>query len=550
MKNLTIALALLAALVTTPAGAQALKTEAVEGVGAKVWRVTANREPNIADRTVNPVYLIYSNGPVTDPLSVIRNYRMEHHIETYLATVYVMNPSNGKTFSYVADLEVYYRLLEKLRVVNDLKLIGKGAGASFINNVLSLHAEAVSGILTIGGTVNPKLNPVVVPAYVAGRNKDVVDHYIRANHALEAGGGVWKNPLHQLERIYVNGSSLSDPELFIDAWQKIFSLNYRYNNYTTWYEGTDLRRTKPFELVSYVMFDRLHIQRNIVEQNLCGWGDFLWYEYIPENLLDAPKHSVPLVVMLHGNTNDPSTQAETSGFVELASERHFMAAELEWQGSGKYASMGSDGIEAVVRAIFEKYPFVDPARVYVTGLSAGGMNTTNLCIFKTNLFTAGASMAGGLIYDARFNMGSEAQVEEQIKRYNGNLEIGYLICSGTNDGRFTDKTTSADGTVSKGWLVNAVETLARLNGMEIGETCNPSLDPMFGMKVSDRRAVSTMDDLTMHEGTLYKGEKPLIKMIALEPYGHWNYKGAAREMWEFFSHFYRDPDTKTLIYRQ
>ena len=550
MKYLSIALALLAALVATPAGAQTLRTETVDGVGAKVWRISANRQSTISDRTVNPTYFIYYSGAVTDPMSVIRNFGMEHHIETYLATAYVINPANGRSFSYVTDLEVYYKLLEKLRIVNNLKLIGKGAGATFINNVLSLHAEAVAGILTIGGSVNAKLNPVVVPAYVAGRNKSVVEHYIRANHALEAGGGVWKNPLHQLERIFVNGSPYSDPELFMDAWQKIFSHNYRYNNYTTWYEGTDLRHTKPFELVSYVMFDRLHIQRNIVEQNLLGWGDFLWYEYIPENLLNVQAHSVPLVVMLHGNTNDPRTQAETSGFVELASERHFMAAELEWQGSGKYASMGSDGIEAVVRTILEKYPFVDPGRVFVTGLSAGGMNTTNLCIFKTPLFTAGASMAGGLIYDARFNMGSEAQVEEQIKRYNGNMEIGYLICSGTNDGRFTDKTTSSDGTVSKGWLVNAVEALARLNGMEIGETCNPSLDPMFGMAVRDRRAVSTMDDLTMHEGTLYKGDKPLIKMIALEPYGHWNYKGAAREMWEFFSHFYRDPETKTLTYIQ
>ena len=549
MKRFTLALALLSALSIILAGAQALKTETVDGVGARVWRITADRQSTVADRALNPTYFIYSNGAVSDPMSVIRNYGMEHHIDSYLATVYVVNPANGKSYSYVTDLEVYYKLLEKLRIINNLKLIGKGTGATFINNVLSLHAEAVSGILTIGGSVNAKLNPVVVPAYVAGRNKAVVDHYIRANHALEAGGGIWKNPLHQVERIYVNGSPFSDPELFMDAWQKIFSQNYRYNNYTTWYNGTDLRHTKPFELVSYVMFDRLHIQRNVVEKNLCGWGDFLWYEYIPENLLNAPAHSVPLVVMLHGNTNDPRTQAETSGFVELASERHFMTAELEWQGSGKYASMGTDGIEAVIRTIFEKYPFVDPARVYVTGLSAGGMNTTNLCIFKTNLFAAGASMAGGLTYDARFNMGSESQVEEQIKRYNGNMEIGYLICSGTNDGRFTDTSKAEDGTVTKGWLVNAVETLAKLNGMEIGETCNPSLDPMFGMKVSDRRSVSTMDDLTMHEGTLYKGDKPLIKMIALEPYGHWNYKGAAREMWEFFSHFYREQETKKLYYR-
>ena len=539
---LTLALVLLASFAALPAEAQALKTETVDGVGAKVWRITADRQATIADRTVNPTYFIYHSGAVTDPMSVIRNYGMERHIDSYLATVYVINPANGKSYSYVTDLEVYYKLLEKLRIINDLKLIGKGMGATFINNVLSLHAEAVSGILTINGSVNAKLNPVVVPAYVAGRNKAVVDHYIRANHALDAGGGVWKNPLHQLERIFVNGSPYSDAEFFMSAWEKIFSHNYRYNNYTTWYNGTDVRHTRPFELVSYVMFDRLHIQRNIVEQNLCGWGDFLWYEYIPENLLNATAHSVPLVVMLHGNTNDPRTQAETSGFVELASERHFMAAELEWQGNDRYVSMGLDGIEAVIRKIFEKYPFVDPGRVYVTGLSAGGMTTTSLCILKTNLFTAGASMAGGI-------MGTNSSFEEQIRRYDGNMEIGYLICSGTNDGRFTDTSKAEDGTVSKGWLVNAVETVARLNGMEIGETCNPSLDPMFGMKVSDRRSVSTMDDLTMHEGTLYKGEKPLIKMIALEPYGHWNYKGAAREMWEFFTHFYRDPESKKLIYR-
>ena len=542
---ISLALALLAVFT---ASAQTLKTETVDGVGAKVWRITADRAATIADRTLNPTYFIYYNGSVSDPMSVVRNFGMERHIDSYLATVYVVNPANGKTFSQTADLEVYYKLLERLRIINNLKLIGKGAGATFINNVLSLHAEAVSGILTIDGTVKAKLNPVVVPTYCAGRNKAVIDHYIRANHALESGGGVWKNPLHQVERIFINGSPMSDAEYFIDAWNRLLSQNYRYNNYTTWYEGTDVRHTKPYELVSYVMFDRLHVKRNIVEQNLCGWGDFLWYEYIPENLMDAPGASIPLVILLHGNTNDPRTQAETSGFVELASEKHFITAELEWQGSGKYASMGTDGIEATVRHIIGKYPQIDPARVYVQGLSAGGMNTTNLCIFKTNLFAAGASMAGGLIYEPRFNMGSKEEIAEQIKRYNGNMEIAYMLVSGTNDSKFTD--VPDDDASSKGWLVRAVKTIAELNGMEIGETGNASLDPMFGMAVRDRRNVSTMDDLIMHEGTLYKDDKPLIKMIALEPYGHWNYKGAAREMWEFFRHFSRDPQTKKLVYHQ
>ena len=548
MKYLTLAFALISTLFATTAGAQSLKTETVDGVGAKVWRITADRAATMADRTVNPTYFIYFNGAVSDPMYVVRDFGMERHIDAYLATVYVINPANGKSFSATADLEVYYKLLERLRIINDLKLIGKGAGATFINNVLSLHAEAVAGILTIDGTVKAKLNPVVVPAYCAGRNKSVIDHYIRANHALESGGGVWKNPLHQVERIFINGSPMSDAEFFMDAWDKIFSRNYRFNNYTTWYEGTDLRRTRPFELVSYVMFDRLHIQREIVEEDLCGWGDFLWYEYVPTDLQNASNASVPLVVMLHGNTNDPRTQAETSGFMELASEKHFITAELEWQGSGRYASMGSDGIEATVRRIMEKYPQIDPGRVYVTGLSAGGMNTTNLCIFKTNLFAAGASMAGGLVYEARFNMGSKEAIEEQIKRYNGNMEIAYMICSGTNDSKFTD--VPDDDASSKGWLVRAVKTIAELNGMEIGETGNASLDPMFGMAVRDRRNISTMDDLIMHEGSLYKDDKPLIRMVALDPYGHWNYKGAASEMWEFMRHFSRDPKTKKLVYRQ
>ena len=552
MKNhiLNLALVTLAVFAGFQAAAQNLKTETVSGVGAKVWRITADRPATYADRTVNPTYFIYYNGAVSDPMSVIRNFGMERHIDAYLATVYVINPANGRSYSTTADLEVFYKLEESLRVINNLKLIGKGSGATFINNVLSLHAEAVAGILTIGGSVNRNLNPVVVPTYCAGRNKAVVDHYIRANHALEAGGGVWKNPLHPLERIFVNGSPYSDAEFFMDAWDRIFSQNYRFNNYTTWYNGTDVRHTQPYELVSYVMFDRLHIQRNIVVENICGWGDFLWYEYIPDIFDNAFNASVPLVVMLHGNTNDPRTQAETSGFLELSVEKGFMVAELEWQGRDNYAAMGLDGIEATIRRLMEKYPMIDPSRIYVTGLSAGGMNTTSMCIFKTNLIAAGASMAGGLMNDPRFNTGSSSSIDETIRRYNGNMEVAYMLCSGTNDGRFTDTSTAGDGTVSKGWLVSAVETIAKLNGMEIGETCNPSLDPMFGMSVRDRRSVTTMDDLTMHEGTLYKGDTPLIRMMALEPYGHWNYKGAAREMWDFFKHYSRDPQTKRLIYHQ
>ena len=52
---------LVCSFAAVPAGAQALKTEQVDGVGARVWRITADRQPNLADRTVNPTYFIYHN---------------------------------------------------------------------------------------------------------------------------------------------------------------------------------------------------------------------------------------------------------------------------------------------------------------------------------------------------------------------------------------------------------------------------------------------------------------------------------------------------------
>ena len=68
---------------------------------------------------------------------------------------------------------------------------------------------------------------------------------------------------------------------------------------------------------------------------------YLWYEYVPALMKDAPNHSIPLVILLHGHNNDPRTQAETSGFPELGAQEGFMVAELEWQGkSGLYDYMG------------------------------------------------------------------------------------------------------------------------------------------------------------------------------------------------------------------
>ena len=70
----------------------------------------------------------------------------------------------------------------------------------------------------------------------------------------------------------------------------------------------------------------------------------------------APDASVPVMVLLHGNTNDPRTQAETSGFLQVAGKERFFVVEMEWQGSRNYGAMGYDGVERVIQLLLEKYP--------------------------------------------------------------------------------------------------------------------------------------------------------------------------------------------------
>ena len=47
-------------------------------------------------------------------------------------------------------------------------------------------------------------------------------------------------------------------------------------------------------------------------------------------------------------------------------------------------------------------------------------------------------------------------------------------------------------------------------------------------------------------GTLSNSKDVMIKLVALDPYGHWNFKPAAEDMWAFLSRFRRDLTTGGL----
>lgn len=499
-----------------------------------------------------PTFFVYPDTRLdkTGAEALLDAMAMQAVLDENFGTVFVLNPV-GDTYAADKDFDAFVELFNRARSGN-LKVIGFGNGATFVNQVLALKAaDHLAGIATVGGKPAklPKgFTSWGVPAYVAGRTAGQVAKEFQTINAAQA-------PYETLLQVVV--STASDPgTVFAEAWDNVFSRNFRFNNYNhTHYEGAKFGEYGPYELEPYADWERLGIKRNIVEygasyrnRSLDG-PKYLWYEYWPEELLEgAQEQSVPVVVLLHGNTNDPRTQIETSGFLQVAGEDRFFIVEMEWQGTPNYQAMGHDGIESVLAILLEKYPQLDPSRIYAHGLSAGSMTATALGIKKSHIFAAVGGNSGALFtghWIGPFPTFEAIWAEATQKR--GAVETAYCSVFGTKD--TTVPYMTPDNWQGNSYL-NAWNAYEQMNGMTVVDQMDFSVDPVFGQPLRDRETIRTHkgEGIVMETGQLYKGDVPLIRLVAVMNYGHWNFIPAARVAWDFFKHYSRDPETKKLIY--
>lgn len=527
--------------------------------GTSVLTYNLPMERDIHSRAgYGPAFYIFADQKLNEQtaLSLANELNIIEIAKTYGGRINVVNPVGDKW--QASDLQAVQEVLNRGGGATNLKIVGIGSGATFVNQYLAATdlTGAIAGIVSINGAPG-KICKLPVPAYIGGKNA------VKAAKPYQTASDV--APADPLQQVVVNpDAKASVAALFADAWDKVLSANYRYNNlYRTFYMSRGIENPegiKTFELVSIPMFDKLGIQRNVVEYpvvdtnaagNVENPNKYLWYEYLPKQVREAAPGTVPLVVILHGHGNDPRTQSETSGFVELAAEEGFMVVEMEWQGSNGYIAMGLDGIEAVISVLREKYPQIDGSRIYCEGLSAGAMTSNMLGVRKSHLFAAVAGHSGGIFSGnglGYYGYGSEPLMNEAIQK-RGYVEVGFCNVVGTHDDviRFF----TPDNWRGNPYL-NVWQIYQTINGMEVTKDLDFRIDKTFGLQLQDRQQIHTgkSEDITMEFGQLYKNGKPMIRLIVINNYGHWNFKPAARLMWDFFRHFSRNTQTKKLNYNE
>ncbi len=422
----------------------------------------------------------------------------------------------------------------------NIKVIGRGIGADFVNMYIVRKNWAVSGMMLYGAHAG-NVPAYSVPVYLSGCSEETADAFTEADHAVLKEDGslqIYHDPDCAFNVVAVSKKKESFAEAFANAWRTVFVNNGRVGNIGgTWYKKKHSEE-REYAYFSYLDCADLKVRRRVMTENLSDLSPWntefhLWYEYIPECVIDAEKASVPMVLLLHGDHNDPRTQAATSGWIQTAARHGLIAVEAEWQGCSvngeEYQAMTEDDsitqhlslIPSLLAHMLRCYPQIDPDRIYVEGLSRGGRNAIDIGLTHQNLFAAVGAHSAGIKKDK--------MDFESLLRHAKDSPMPIFMIFG-----LADTTVKAHKGFDGSDLKTPFEMYAKKNLVNVHEG-----DNWFGIAFDEEKVIESAGEVQVFNGILHGESGADISMNAISDWGHWNYEGAAELMWQFFSQYRR-----------
>lgn len=516
--------------------------------------------PTRAD-VVIPTYYIFAGSKTQEEANkIVEELNMINNLEQWGAQVYVVNPLNEEGYGN-DDKEAFIDLVGI--GVKNVKVIGIDEGSTFVNNYISQSCYFVAGMMLYGGEINENLEKNdVVPAYLSNSNENVQAFYKHINEATEEENSdkytIYRNKDNSLQAVAVSSKEEDLSEAFNNAWESIFSQNYRqHNDISEFYNLSARDVTDSYDLIEIPIFEDLDISYNqMIDESVTGMsGKYTWFEYVPNSINESENESVPLIVNLHGNQNDPRLQGDSTGWPELAAKENFIMVAPEWQDKEVNFfgcdGLGEEGVMNLIKDLKVKYPQIDPSRIYLTGLSIGGAESFLLGAKYSDVFAAVGIVSGVNVF--------AEEVAEISENYTGG-EVPLLYICGDHD---FFQMIPVDGSSKYGtqylygdqvWdedenthIFSSLQAYQKINGLEVTEM-DMSKNKYYGIGL-DNQQWTKLGDKDMYTGTLSNENGVVMELAAVKDLAHWNYKPEAEYIWNFFKNYERNIENGQLIFK-
>lgn len=516
--------------------------------------------PTRAD-VVIPTYYIFAGSKTEEEANkIVEELNMINNLEQWGAQVYVVNPLNEEGYGN-DDKEAFIDLVGI--GVKNVKVIGIDEGSTFVNNYISQSCYFVAGMMLYGGEINENLEKNdVVPAYLSNSNENVQAFYKHINEATEEENSdkytIYRNKDNSLQAVAVSSKEEDLSEAFNNAWESIFSQNYRqHNDISEFYNLSARDVTDSYDLIEIPIFEDLDISYNqMIDESVTGMsGKYTWFEYVPNSINESENESVPLIVNLHGNQNDPRLQGDSTGWPELAAKENFIMVAPEWQDKEVNFfgcdGLGEEGVMNLIKDLKVKYPQIDPSRIYLTGLSIGGAESFLLGAKYSDVFAAVGIVSGVNVF--------AEEVAEISENYTGG-EVPLLYICGDHD---FFQMIPVDGSSKYGtqylygdqvWdedenthIFSSLQAYQKINGLEVTEM-DMSKNEYYGIGL-DNQQWTKLGDKDMYTGTLSNENGVVMELAAVKDLAHWNYKPEAEYIWNFFKNYERNIENGEFIFK-